>query len=165
MFEHEGVEKKFKMKKDRKILYPYMCWKVERHRIESKKKSHHCQHKNADNMRRVHFRRKSISMEYQNFMITSSKDFIIRCQFNISHPISYLYSTLQINQYVAVSRNAFMVWHVMRLQKFYVKLMLILHPIHSNGRLTIRQKHLKCRRVITESIHHEHHRSPILQWR
>jgi hypothetical protein len=122
--------------------------------------SQHCQHENADKIERVHHlnrRRKSISKFYdyiiERFYYTSIQ------YFSPNFP-PY---TLQINQYVAVSRNAFMVWHVMRLQKFYVKLMLTLRPIHSNGRLTIRQKHLKCRRVITEHIHHEHHRSPTRQ--
>lgn len=78
---------------------------------------------------------------------------------------NHCFFPLQINPFVASNRNAFMAWHVMRRQKFYVKLMPIHRLIHSNGRLTIRQKHLKCRKVITEYIHHEHQRSLICQWR
>jgi gluconate kinase len=70
---------------------------------------------------------------------------------------------LQINQSVASSRNAFMAWHEMKQQIFYVKLMLIQRPNHSNGHLTIRQKHLKCRKVITEYIHQGHQRYRIRQ--
>lgn len=81
----------------------------------------------------------------------------------ILFPLSFLFH--QINQSVAASRNAFMVWHVMRQLKFYAKLMLIHRPNHSNGHLTIRQKHLKCRKVITESIHHKHQRSRTRPWR
>lgn len=79
-----------------------------------------------------------------------------------SHCLS---ARLQINRSVAVSRNAFTASHVMRRQKFYVKLMPFHRPNHSNGRSTIQPKHLKCRKVITGSIHHRLLLSPTLQSR
>jgi hypothetical protein len=77
------------------------------------------------------------------------------------YTVLYKFIFLQISQFVAVNRNAYMALHVMRQLKFYVKLMPIRRPIHSNGHSTTRPKHLKCLKVITEHIRHEHHRSPI----
>lgn len=76
-----------------------------------------------------------------------------------------LSARLQINRSVAVNRNAFTASHVMRRQKFYVKLMPFHRPNHSNGRSTIHQIHLKCRKVITKSIHYKLRLSPTLQSR
>lgn len=67
------ISKKEEWERTEKFNIHICCKKVE----HNQKFSHHCQHENADNIRRVHFERKSISVEYQNFMITSSKDFIM----------------------------------------------------------------------------------------
>ena len=75
----------------------------------------------------------------------------------------YCYTFYQINPYVVRNKSAFMGLHVMRLQKFYVKLMLFHHQKHSNGLSTIQLKHLKCRKMITEYIHHKHQHYPIHQ--
>lgn len=65
--------------------------------------------------------------------------------------------TMQIGRCAVTIRSGYTVWHVMKWQKSYVKLMLIQRQHHSSGHSTIRPKQLICHKMDLRNIPEHHH--------